>query len=232
MPDANFVGTTTFDYAARDDQGLLDPTPATATITLTAVNDAPVNMVPGDQSVDQDGTLFLSQTRGNNISINDVDANGSEVQVTLTATNGTLNLGSTAGLSTFNGDGTSSITIVGVSTDVFNALDGLAFNPNAGFVGAATLLVESNDLGNSGAGGPLTDSDIINIDVVNVNDAPVAVTDDYTTSEDNVLTATFADGLLANDIDVDGDELSVVSIGTAAHGNLSLIHISEPTRPY
>ncbi|MBP8135045.1 MAG: tandem-95 repeat protein, partial [Rhodoferax sp.] len=40
-PNADWNGTTTFQYAARDNAGLNDLTPATATINVTAVNDGP-----------------------------------------------------------------------------------------------------------------------------------------------------------------------------------------------
>ncbi|MFP3926796.1 retention module-containing protein [Pseudomonas sp. W5-36] len=41
-PDANWNGSTPFTYTAVDNQGLASTTPATGTITVTAVNDAPV----------------------------------------------------------------------------------------------------------------------------------------------------------------------------------------------
>src|SRR5205814_1467612 len=41
VPNANFNGTPTFQYAAIDNNGAQDATPATATITVTAVNDPP-----------------------------------------------------------------------------------------------------------------------------------------------------------------------------------------------
>ncbi|WP_285797954.1 cadherin-like domain-containing protein, partial [Metapseudomonas resinovorans] len=41
VPSANWNGTATFDYAAVDNQGLEDATPATGTITVASVNDAP-----------------------------------------------------------------------------------------------------------------------------------------------------------------------------------------------
>ena len=59
-------------------------------ITVNAVNDAPVNTVPGPQSVNEDTALVFSAGNGNQISISDVDAGASSVQVTLTATNGAI----------------------------------------------------------------------------------------------------------------------------------------------
>ncbi len=41
VPAADFNGTASFTYAAKDDGGASDATPATATITVTPVNDAP-----------------------------------------------------------------------------------------------------------------------------------------------------------------------------------------------
>ncbi len=43
VPDPDFDGSATFDYAAKDDAGAADGSPATATITVTAVNDAPIS---------------------------------------------------------------------------------------------------------------------------------------------------------------------------------------------
>ena len=71
-----------------------------------AVNDAPVNTVPGPQNTNEETVLVFSSGNGNQISIGDVDAGVSPLQVTLTATNGTLTLSGLAGLSFTTGDGT------------------------------------------------------------------------------------------------------------------------------
>jgi hypothetical protein len=42
VPDPDFNGAASFNFAAKDDAGDSDPTSATATITVTSVNDAPV----------------------------------------------------------------------------------------------------------------------------------------------------------------------------------------------
>ena len=59
-------------------------------ITVNAVNDAPVNTVPLAQSTNEDTALVFSSGNSNQISIGDVDAGSSSVQVTLTATNGAV----------------------------------------------------------------------------------------------------------------------------------------------
>ncbi len=66
----------------------------TITVTPDATNEAPVNSVPGAQSVDQDSTLVFSEANGNRILLRD-DAGGNAIELTLTATNGTVTLAGT-----------------------------------------------------------------------------------------------------------------------------------------
>ena len=79
------------------------------TINVAAVNDAPVNNVPGAQTVNEDTNLVL--TGGNAISISDVDANGNSETVTLSVASGALTLNGIAGLSFSVGDGTADSTM-------------------------------------------------------------------------------------------------------------------------
>jgi len=144
---------------------------ASITLAIGAVNDAPVNHLPGAQSLDQDGSLVFSAAHGNLISISDVDAGSGNLQVTLTATHGVISLGSLAGLTFITGDGTADATLVftGSLADINNALNGLTFSPTHGYNGAAGLQISTNDLGNSGAGGALVASDNIAISVEPLN---------------------------------------------------------------
>ncbi|HWT02707.1 MAG TPA: Calx-beta domain-containing protein [Pyrinomonadaceae bacterium] len=130
-------------------------------------NRAPVNTVPGAQSVPENGTLTFGTSNGNTISVADADAQNAPVRVTLTATNGTLTLPGTSGLNFTSGDGTSdaTMTFTGSVTNVNDALNGLVFTPTAGFSGAASLQIVTNDQGHTGAGGALSDTDSVNITV-------------------------------------------------------------------
>src|SRR5262249_26453085 len=71
----------------------------TGTVSFTNVNDAPVNTVPGAQSVNEDAALVFSAANGNAISIADVDVGGGNETVTLSVASGTLTLATLAGLS-------------------------------------------------------------------------------------------------------------------------------------
>jgi hypothetical protein len=214
--NANTSGTATFNVVATDTGSNTPPNvnqsaPVSFTITVGGTNDPPVNTVPGPQSTNQDTPITFSSANGNQISVSDTDVNGiasspkkkgsvqlgiilpsgsplaNTMQITLTATNGTLTLNGTTGLSfsfsdgngTGAGDGTADATMTfrGSLIDINNALNGLVYTPNLGFNGAATLTITSNDLGNTGTGGPQTDTDVVNIQVstnISVQDARVA----------------------------------------------------------
>ena len=59
VPNADWNGTTAFQFAAKDDAGLLDTTPATATITVNAVNDAPVvNATASDTGTEDTDVVY------------------------------------------------------------------------------------------------------------------------------------------------------------------------------
>lgn len=62
----------------------------------------------------------------------------------------------------------------------------------------------------------------VNITVNPVNDAPVASTDLVVAYEDETL-STPLPGVLANDVDVDGDPLTAVLVSTTTHGTLQLL---------
>ena len=68
------------------------------------------------------------------------------------------------------------MVFTGTLASVNTALNGLSFNPTPDFNGAASLQIISDDQGNTGTGGPLTDTDTVNITVNAANDAPVVTT--------------------------------------------------------
>ena len=87
----------------------------TLEITVTPVNDALENTVPEAQFTDEDVPLHFSHFTGNGISVADGPLGVNPIEVTLTATHGVLTLSGVAGLTFSEGDGTRSITHVGVS---------------------------------------------------------------------------------------------------------------------
>ncbi|MBL9158181.1 MAG: DUF4347 domain-containing protein, partial [Verrucomicrobiales bacterium] len=159
------------------DTGGITDEQATRVVNLlvSPIDDAPVNSIPGAQTAYEDVNFIFSNANGNAISIGDVDAFGQEVQVTLAVGNGTLTLATTSGLSFTTGDGTSDATMTfrGTIGAINAALDGLRYRGNNNFEGGEILTITTNDLGNTGDGGPLSDTDTVNMTVIGVNDAPV-----------------------------------------------------------
>ncbi|MBK5331810.1 MAG: tandem-95 repeat protein [Ilumatobacteraceae bacterium] len=162
----------TVTFVAND--GGLDSNIASRTITVTAVNDAPVNGVPGSQTVARSAVKVFSTANGNLISISDVDAGASTVRVQLVSVQGTTTLSGIGGLTFTVGDGTAdaTMTFTGTITDINTALNGLSFNASA-VAGAGSLQIVTNDLGNTGTGAAGSDTDTIAITVAN---APVLTT--------------------------------------------------------
>ncbi|MFW5439425.1 MAG: LamG-like jellyroll fold domain-containing protein, partial [Methylophilaceae bacterium] len=118
------------------------------TVTIIPANDAPINNVPGAQTVNEDTSLVFDSANFNLISIADSDAGTNPLRVTLTATNGLITLSQTTGLTFTTGNGTANTTMVfeGTLTDINAALDGLSFLGDLDFNGAANIQITTDDL--------------------------------------------------------------------------------------
>jgi VCBS repeat-containing protein len=188
-------------------------------VAVAAVNDAPAIAAPGGQSVDEDNPLIFSQDNSNAIAVSDVDVaetSGGQLEVSLSVGSGTLTLSGTAGLdfgfagAQGSGVGDATMTFRGTAADINAALEGLTYAPGPDFNGSDTLAITTNDLGNSGAGGPLSDTKSVAITVNAVNDAPVAKADSNNTDKNTPVSG----NVLTNDTDIEGDALVVTSAGT------------------
>ncbi|WP_311972018.1 tandem-95 repeat protein [Pseudomonas baltica] len=159
--------------------------PLTATqsiaIDVTPVNDAPTISAPTTQTVAEDTPLIFSAANGNAITVADVDSGTSPIKVDVTVAGGTLVLADGTTSATTNGV----VTLTGTPAEINTALEGATFTPilNSNDTNGSTagLTVSVNDQGNTGAGGPLTATQPIAIDVTPVNDPPVANNDIATT---------------------------------------------------
>ena len=97
----------------------------------------------------------------------------------------------------------------------FGADGSFVYTPDAFFVGSDQFTyLASNGTSTS----RLATVDLI---VTPVNHAPEAIDDHFTTDEGTTLTIV-ASGVLANDGDADGDQLSAILVGVPAHGTLTL----------
>jgi VCBS repeat-containing protein len=164
-PAANYSGSDSFTYRAHD--GIQPSAPATVNITVTGVNDAPVNTAPASVSTTEDAAYAFASGA---LSVSDVDSGALDVAAHLTATHATVTT-ATAGV-TVTGNGTDDVTVTGPVTAVAAAIDGLTLTPEANYFGGATFTLSTSDLGHSGSGGALTDTDSVAVTILSVNDAP------------------------------------------------------------
>ena len=155
---AEASGSATVTVFVTDSGGTLnggdDTAPSQAfTITVNAVNDAPLNTVPGAQATSEDATLVFAAGNGNALAVSDVDSGSGPLEVSLSVGSGTLTLASSSGLVFSSGaNGSTAMTFTGSQASINTALDGLAFDPNSNFNGSDTLSFVTSDLGNFGLG--------------------------------------------------------------------------------
>jgi VCBS repeat-containing protein len=147
MPAPNWNGTTTLSYAAIDAANAEDPTPATATIVISPVNDPPVVTLPtvpsnNGQVTTPEDTPYTFNGSGNTISLSDPD--NSSATVSLNVGNGVLNVGTLPTLTVSN-NGTPTVTISGPIADINTILDGLKYTPKPDWNGSDLLTVTSTD---------------------------------------------------------------------------------------
>ncbi|MFM5868020.1 retention module-containing protein [Aeromonas caviae] len=184
-------------------------------ILVQPVNDAPVNQLPTTPQVVQEDQPFTIH----GLQVSDVDAGNSPLSVTLSVLHGTLELVAGSGV-TVSGSGSNTLVLSG-SQDAINALlaGGVTYQGEQDFNGQDALTMVTNDLGNTGSGGPLSDTDVLPIEVEPVNDAPVTqVPGSLQVKEDGSLSLT---GISVKDVDAGSAPISMVL--RVEHGVLTLL---------
>ncbi|WP_157897860.1 Ig-like domain-containing protein [Mycolicibacterium rutilum] len=267
-PTENFNGDDSFTYTVTDSHG--DTTSGTVSITVNAVNDAPV---ADDHTFTIDEDMHLEGS----VPVTDVDDDPTVTLVSGPA-HGTLTLnpdGTFTYTPNANYNGTDSFTYTasddsvttevatitieinpvddapiamndGFTTDEDSTLDGnvalndkefdgqtvtttlitgpangtltlnpdgsFTYTPNANFSGTDSFTYRTSD-------GTLTSNTaLVTIAVIAVNDAPVANDDAFTTNEDTQLSG----NVLVNDTDPDRNSLGAVLVSGPSHGTLTL----------
>src|SRR5207249_3812708 len=171
----NYNGPDTLTVTSRDSNAVTDVD--TVAITVLAVDNAPVNTVPGAQVVNEDTALAVG-----GISVTDVDGNLSTVQ--LAVANGTVTVTLSGGATISSGaNGTNSLTLSGSQVDINATLASLASPGTLNYNGPDTLTVTSRDRN------AVTDVDTVAITVMAVDDATVnTVQEAQVVNEDTALT--------------------------------------------
>ncbi|MCA9122831.1 MAG: VCBS repeat-containing protein [Planctomycetaceae bacterium] len=187
-------------------------------------NQSPVNSVPPVQTTNEDVELIFSTNNGNAISVADGDAGDERVEVSIAVTNGVVTLSTVTGVTVTEGDGTddSRMTVVGTIDAINAALEELQFTPTPNYHGDAMIELNTSDLGHSGTGGALTDTDQITIIIASQYDPPVAVDDSLATA--NTTPAEMLDVLLNDLVDSTfASSLTITSATTSQAGSTATI---------
>jgi large repetitive protein len=101
-------------------------------------------------------------------------------------------------------------------TLTLNANGSFTYTPNANANGVDSFTYRASD--GIAHSAPAT----VTINITAVNDAPVAVNDTYTATRDTVLNVAQAQGVIANDTDVEGSTLTATIVAQPQHGTVTL----------
>ena len=199
-PDGDLCGPAAggYDYTASD--GALTDT-AHVTVNIDCVNDAPV---AGDDTVTATEDTDLDTSTASLLS-NDSDIDGDSLFVSAVAN-------AIGGTAVLNDNGTPL-----VMSDDF-----VRFDPDFDLCGAG-----AGSYDYTVSDGSQTDTGHVTIDIICVNDAPVAGHDTVTATEDTDLDTPIAD-LLLNDSDVDSATLTVTAVSGATGGTATLMNNGTP----
>jgi len=244
----NDGGNSGDDPGAAGDGGTANTTSeedsASVTINITAINDAPVVVLPAGPVTATEGTP-LDLTDGT-ISVSDVDDQGGDLTATVTVGQGTLTVTDGDSGVVVSNSGTSSVTLVGTSAELqallrdtttgtitYDAVD----DPSTSTMLTVTVNdggASGTDPGAEGSGGTAdTNSEqgtaSLTINITAVNDAPVVVlpTVSGTLPENTVLDLRDAEFSVSDVDDRGADLTTILTVGegtiTATAGNSGVV---------
>ncbi|MCA9216692.1 MAG: tandem-95 repeat protein, partial [Planctomycetales bacterium] len=179
-----------FTYSVSDAVG--NTATAVVTISITNVNAPPTNILPGTLSVNENTDTTSGVSLG-----------------ALTATDS--DTGETFTYSILPGADGLLFSIGGAGNDELILQDGvLDYESDPSYL----VNVRVTDSGSN------TFDKVIRVNVIDVNESPIAANDSYTVTGNTSIVASI--GVLANDVDPEGDSIIVVLVTPPAHGTLSI----------
>ena len=213
--------------------GLATSDSDTINVTVTAVNDPVTGTAPANLSAAED-VVSVAVT---GLSISDVDATlapAGVYSVTLSASQGTLTLSTTTGLTFDTGDGSADATMTfhGTLSDINTAVATATYAPNANFNGSDTIVFSVTDtfggIVATGTGLATSDSDNVAVTVSAVNDNVTSNAPATATVDEDV--ATPIAGLSISDVDATLAPAGVYDVTLAAtNGTLTLTTLTGLT---
>ncbi len=193
-PVANFNGTATVSYVVNDDGGLTSNV-GVVTVTVNAVNDAPVAVndnISGAQNTPVTFSVVSNDTDSDGtINVASVDLNPASFGIQNSASNANGN---------WSVDASGSVT----------------FSPNVAFTGNTTLTYTVND--NNGLTSNVATISVTVFTIIPPNSAPIASNDNASADQGTTVTI----NVTANDTDSDGTiNAATVDLGLGANNPLT-----------
>ena len=173
------------------------------TLTVSAVNNPPVLLLPAAQTLLEDGTLVFIGKNGNPITITDSDSISTPIRVHLQADHGRLSLASQSGLSfaPASANDSASLDFTGRLTDIQAALLRLSLAGDSDYYGPLSVTIAVDDLGGAGVGSTVTVAGALLVTVTPVNDAPVISANAPIDMNDIKASTVGVGALTASDVD-------------------------------
>lgn len=180
--------------------------PRTLIILVVPINDAPSLQAPTSFTLVQGATTVCSGIEVLDVDAGETDGARVEVSVSVPEAGSVVGLGSTFGLHIL-ASSDSSMTFQGTLKNVNRALAGLTFRGPFEFSGMTELRIEVDDMGNTGDGGPLSDSLSVPIYVNSLNHPPLVVREQGLVVYGVENEASKVDGIVVADQDAGGGRL-------------------------
>ncbi|NEU06746.1 tandem-95 repeat protein, partial [Flavihumibacter sp. R14] len=154
-------------------------------------------------------TLTVTPVNDAPVALNDAYTTTEETPITIAAPGILVND------SDIDGDAITAIKVTDPAngTLVFNADGSFTYTPNANFNGTDSFTYKVSD------GSLESNTATVTITVTPVNDAPVALNDAYTTTEETPVSVPLP-GVMTNDSDIDGDAITAIKVTDPANGTL------------
>lgn len=198
--------------------------PAHGTLTLRSNGSFDYNPTPGYNGTDSfyytayDGKLNSTPTKVS-ITINNINSPPVATADTYSVvSNGSLAKNAAAGVLANDyepeGEPFHAVKVTDPSHGAltFNADGSFTYIPTPGFHGSDSFTYKDTD--------GSADSKAVTVTFL-VNSGPTASSDFYSVNEDSKLTVNAADGVLQNDVDIDGDPLTISLLSSVTHGDLT-----------
>jgi hypothetical protein len=200
-----------FEIRAFDGLQWSDTSPVT--VTVNAVNDAPILATSTKYVINEDTPLSFSASNAWNVS----DVDSSELSLSITVTNGKLQWNARVSIPPeIQGLGSSSISLFGTAAQVNAWASNIAFLPEADFFGTSNVQWTLTDTNAT----PITVTSTSTVTVNAVNDAPIATTGIDLKLDQGKLVQLTAAQAQAVDIDNQSSELTYRLSGLPTHGVL------------